>query len=236
MLKPHHQTLQQQHPASFLFGHQAGFTLLEIVMALLLMGMLTAIAGMGLVLAVENNEFSRTNVHLAQKAQLAMARMSRELMELTAIHEVSGEGVDPYIIYDRMVEGRTPPTVRFGIHHYVEDGTILLYTDLGTDVTVLNSGTADQGDILIDGVNSLTLSFFQGLSEWSYGADIQLLSTINLGISLARPDKPGGFQDFDTTIHLRNTNNFGGASPTTTPVVRGDYSCFIRTLMGNLTS
>jgi prepilin-type N-terminal cleavage/methylation domain-containing protein len=218
-----------QHPISI--GWQAGFTLLELVVSLFLMGLLTAIFGLGIVHAVEGYQFSRTNVHLAQKSQLAMARMRRELMELTDIVAVSGAGEDPFIIYERLVQGNTPSVARLGIHHHRASATIRLYTDLSPAVTHLDDSTIDQGDLLIDGVDSLSLAFFQGEDPWSPGNDLQLLSTIGLDITLARPDKPGATQDFQTRIYLRNTNNFGGAAPTTTPVSRADYNCFIHALL-----
>ena len=66
-----------------------GFTLLELVVSLLLLGLLTAIFGLGLVGAMQSHEFSRGNAQLTQKAHLAMKRISRELSELTEIETVS---------------------------------------------------------------------------------------------------------------------------------------------------
>lgn len=218
-------------------GH-AGITLLEVVIALFLMGILSAIFGMGLVGAVQSYEFSRTNTHIAQKAQLAMTRMSRELMELSRIIAVSTGENDPFIIYERLEQGNTTALARFGIHHHrgADGNTIRLYTHLDTNVAALDGSTIDQGDVLIDGVDTFSLEFYLGEDRWLLPTtvpDIQLLSIIDITMTLARTDKPGTSQDFQTRIHLRNTQNFGGANPTLTPVSSGDYSCFISTLPGD---
>lgn len=212
-----------------------GFTLIEVVAALFLMAILTAIFGMGLVMAVQSHDFSRTNVHVAQKAELVMNRMSRELMELTDIIAVSGSGDDPFIIYERLTPETPITATRFGLHHNSSANTILLYTDLDSGVSRLDSSVADQGDVLIDGVQSLTLTYYQGIPTWSFGADIQRLSTIDLNLDLERADRTGQTENFNIRIHLRNTNNFGGAAPTTNPASRDDYSCFIKLLIGNST-
>ena len=210
-----------------------GFTVLEVLLALFLTGILTAIFGMGLVAAVQSYDFSRNNAHIAQKAQLAMARMSRELMELIDIVAVSGDGDEPHIIYERLVDGNPPAVMRFGIHHHPGDNTIRLYTDLNTGETSLDGSTIDQGDPLIDDVAGLSLEYMQGASDWTLNTaddNIQLLSSVHLTLTLNRPDNPSQTQAFNTIIHLRNNNNFGGTAPTTTPESREDYSCFIDTL------
>lgn len=214
-----------------------GFTLLEVVLALFIVGILTAIFSLGLVAAVQSFEFSRTNAHIAQKTQLAMARLTRELMELTQIASVSSEGEDPYIIYDRLVEGNPPSVMRFGIHHHPDDSTIRIYTNLNAAQTSLSGSTISQGDALIDGVDNLALDYNEGAADWIFTSspnNTQQLSSIELAMTLDRLDSPDQPQRFETTVHLRNNNNFGGATPTTTPASRDDYTCFIRTAIGGM--
>lgn len=225
----------KRQPPGF-FRDCKGFTLLELLLSLFMVGVLTAIFGMGLVAAVQNFNFSRHNAHIAQKTQVAMARLSRELMELTQITSVSGDGEDPYIIYDRLIEGNPPSVMRFGVHHHPDDGTIRLYTNLNTAETSLGSGTITQGDILLDGVSDLLMDYNEGTTEWTFTDspnNTQQLSSIELTLTLDRPDNPEQPQLFEAIIHLRNNNNFGGAAPTTTPASRDDYTCFIRMAQGD---
>jgi len=195
---------------------------------LVLLGLLTAIFGMGLVAAMKSHEFSRANVQLSQKGQLAMARITRELMELTQIEAIANTtaGEDPYIVYNRLLVGNDQTVGRFAIHFNPVDRTIRLYTGL-TISPPLNNFTIAQGDILLDGVAAFALTYFQGSDAWAWGSDPRLLSSIGISLQMQRPDDPARTQSFSTVVYLRNTNNFGGAAPTTTPASVNDYSCFI---------
>ena len=57
-----------------LMRKDAGFTLIEVVLSLIIVGMMAAIAGMGIVTGTKGYVMARENAHIAQKAQLAMAR------------------------------------------------------------------------------------------------------------------------------------------------------------------
>ena len=212
---------------------EAGFTLLEIVISIALLGLLTALFGMGLVAAVQSHQFSRTNVEVTQKAQLAMTRIQRELMELIRVTEVTDNqttpGINRFIIYERMVPGNHQGTVRFGLHHNPADKSIYLYTDLDNAVTHLDGSTIGQGDMLIDRVDNFTFECFKGADSWDEKTDAQsLLSTIRITLDVVRRDDPETNQHFRTVVHLRNNNNAGGIPPDTEPMTRDEYSCFIR--------
>ena len=156
-------------------------------------------------------------MEIAQKAQMAMARISRELQELVAIDEIADNDQDPFIIYDRVVEtnGR-PEQHTFGLHFNPADGRIRLYTDLdelsGGVPAVLSNSTIADGDILIDQVQSFSLQFFQDQAPWTEGMESTLLSTIEITMQIDRADAPGKTETFRTLVHLRNTNNEGGAN------------------------
>jgi len=62
-----------------------GFTLLEIVVTLILVGILATIAGLGISSGVRGYQFARENSELAQKGQVAMARLIKELTFLSAV-------------------------------------------------------------------------------------------------------------------------------------------------------
>lgn len=211
---------------------QAGFTLLEIIVSIALLGLLTAIFGMGLVAAIQSHEFSRTNVDLTQKSQLAMTRIQRELTELIRVTEVTDDqttpGINRFMIYERMVSGNNQSTVRFGLHHNPGDKSLYLYTDLDSNTTPLDGSTIGQADVLIDRVENITFECFKGANPWDEKSDEQsLLSTIRVTLDLERRDDPETSQRFRTVVHLRNNNNAGGIPPGTVPLTRSEYSCFI---------
>jgi prepilin-type N-terminal cleavage/methylation domain-containing protein len=210
----------------------SGFTLIEIIASLALLAILTAVFGLGLVRVMDVFAFNRANVQLAQKAQPAMMRIARELMELTRIPDNQVAGDDPFIIYTRTRADISQLDVRMGIHFHPDDGRIRLYTGLDPTVTTLNGDTINQGHVLIDGVSAFSLQF-QGDDSWSIGSDPDRLSTIRINLSLLRPDSPGRTQAFRTLVHLRNTTNMGGAAPTQTPASIDNYSCFIQSIEGS---
>lgn len=215
-----------------IYRREAGFTLLEIIVSIALLGLLTAIFGMGLVAAVQSHEFSRTNVDLTQKSQLAMTRIQRELMELIRVTEVTDDqttpGINRFVIYERMVSGNNQSTVRFGLHLNPGDKSLYLYTDLNSAITQLDGSTVEQGDVLIDQVENITFECFKGDLTWDEKTDDQsLLSTIQVTLDLERRDDPETSQRFRTLVHMRNNNNAGGIPPDTAPLTQNDYSCFI---------
>lgn len=214
---------------------ETGFTLFEIIVSIALLGLLSAIFGMGLVAAVQSHEFSRTNVDLTQKSQLAMTRMQRELMELIRVTEVTDDqstpGINRFMIYERMVPGNNQSTVRYGLHHHPGDKSLYLYTDLASAVTQLDGSTIGQGDVLVDRVENITFECFKGSVAWDEKTDEQsLLSTIRVTLDLERRDDPEASQRFRTVVHMRNNSNAGGIPPETAPLTQSDYSCFIGTV------
>ena len=58
-----------------------GFTLIEVISVLVLMGIVFSVAGMGIVTGVQGYLLARENAVVAQKAQLALSRLTRELQD-----------------------------------------------------------------------------------------------------------------------------------------------------------
>ncbi len=193
------------------FFSNAGFTLIEMIAALALMAVLTAVFGMGLVAAMQSFDFSRTNVEVVQKGQLAMARMSRELSEVTDVINLN-IGPDPFIIYERVEDSSGVPVVnRLGLHYNSADHSLRLYLN-PPDTNTLDASTISQGRVLVDGIQTFTLQYFNGktpLTTWPF--DLRQLSTIQINLELNRPDAPAQPQRFNTLVFLRNTPNQGGA-------------------------
>ena len=161
-------------------NRQAGFTLIEVVVTLVLVGIMAAVAGMAIVQGVQGYVFARENATTTQKAQLAMVRMSRELIELT---DVTSAGDSPTtIVYDRDSDSHT-----------------IAFDNVNACVTL------DAG-VLVDDVSSLSLSYWKsdGTTAWVQGTHpIEDLSTIQIDLALSRPDIDIGTIIFTTTIHPR---------------------------------
>ncbi len=185
-----------------------GFTLIEIITVLLIVGVLAAVAGLGIVSAARGYVLAKDNSETAQKAQLAMTRLTRELIELMDVTSASSTG----LVYERL------------------DGQHSIGL-VGTDVKLRNGASlpdANNGDVLIDRVGAFSLQYFNGASPWVAGTDdVNLLSAISIDLTVTRTD--GSSQLFNTLVSPRNNGNTGGITPsseTTPPVYSG---CFIGT-------
>lgn len=209
-----------------------GFTLLEVILALVLTAILAAMAGAGVVSGFNLFAAARDNTHITQKANLALTRLTRELRETTDVH-----GVDTnlhYLIYERIEDGAdVRKAVAFG------NGTIKLFSDVGTITAMDATYIADNGDILIDNVTAFSLDYFSShpnandeSNTWQTSLPIRELSAIRFEFTIARDTMGGRSSTFGNTVHLRNNNNYGGAvlavTPPTPPT-QNSYPCFITT-------
>ena len=176
----------------------SGFTLFEIIVSLVIVGIMAAVAGMGIVTGVKGYVFTRENAHLAQKSNLAMKRITREFLEIIDVDPTNATGSS--LVY-RNSRGWT------GI------GTVNQNLKLRNGTNLPDATT---GDILIDNVASFNLSYFKDDGSgnevaWVAGTDdVTLLATIEIGLILNREDPDGGTISFSTAINPRNTGNAGG--------------------------
>ena len=85
---------------------QSGFTLFEIIITLILVGIVSAVAGLGIVSFVEGYLFVKDNSIVAGKAQVALARITRELIDLHSIPSPTSNAATTSITFDK-VSGAT---------------------------------------------------------------------------------------------------------------------------------
>ncbi|MBS3731771.1 MAG: prepilin-type N-terminal cleavage/methylation domain-containing protein [Desulfobacterales bacterium] len=88
-----------------------GFTLIEIIAALVILGALGVVGTMALAKMVESYQWSKDNAHLSQKAQVAMTRIASELSYATDV-KISGNTIR----YDaEYPDGTTSARNRIGV-------------------------------------------------------------------------------------------------------------------------
>jgi prepilin-type N-terminal cleavage/methylation domain-containing protein len=84
---------------------EAGFTLIEIIVALILIGILSVFAGLFMTSFISSYFLVKSNSDTAMKAQMAMDRISMELRDVSAVSAVT---VDSLITYTNPLgAGRT---------------------------------------------------------------------------------------------------------------------------------
>jgi len=174
---------------------ESGFTLIEIIVTLIIVGIIATMAGMGIASGIKGYMLAKGNAAITQKSQMALARVSRELMELVDVTTAQ------------------PSRVTYSRFDF-DSGNIVsrtVYLDSGS-VKIASGSTPSGGDTIVDDVGSFTLNYYKGTNAWQITDDIQLLSAIRIVIGLTNP---GGGSDisFSTTATPRNNKNAGGAPP-----------------------
>jgi hypothetical protein len=175
---------------------EGGFTLVEAIASMVLAGIVVTVAGMALVTGAKGYALTKSNVQIAQKSQVAMGRMSRELKELLTVTSAQAARMT----FTRLDQNNAAATLTF-------------YLDTASKTLRLVQGAqATGGDILLDNVQSLAFTYLKGASAWTDTEDVQLLSTVRVNYTLTREDGTGAFT-FSTSITPRNNKNAGGVPP-----------------------
>jgi prepilin-type N-terminal cleavage/methylation domain-containing protein len=191
---------------------ESGFTLIEIIVSLILVGIMASVAGMGIVAGVQGYLFAKDNAAISGKAQLAMSRLNRTFMEVLDITTVGSSPTR--VTYNRLSGG-------------VSTTETLYLNTADNTVKIASGGSATGGNTLVDHVNSLTLTYQQGAANWVQGTDdFSLLSTVGVTLILTRPDG-GNNVTFSSVITPRNNANRGGSTSTTLP--NPSAGCFVAT-------
>lgn len=114
-------------------GKSGGFSLVEVIAVLVLTGMMAAVAGSGLVMVVRGYLLARENMAMAQKAQLALSRLSNELL----------------VCYN-CIGNSAPIVLPFTYSNVIDDNRVV---DRAGDTIIVN------GDPLVDNVSEFSLAY-----------------------------------------------------------------------------
>ena len=71
------------------FNQESGFTLIEMIAALIILGIMAIALSSAIMYGVQNLISARDAAQISQKAQLALARINRELVDLNSVNAAS---------------------------------------------------------------------------------------------------------------------------------------------------
>jgi len=138
----------------------SGFTLLEVIVTLLIVAMLGAVAGVGIVTNAKVYVFARDNTELAQKARLALQRLTKELRERYMKDDAGFSATSTSIAFNYQDGAAT------------QARSIAL---VGDEIKLTNSLAPPVADdaTLVDSVSGFTLGYLKsdGTTEWVDGTD-----------------------------------------------------------------
>jgi prepilin-type N-terminal cleavage/methylation domain-containing protein len=116
-----------------IFNNIHGFTLIEIIVSIVVITIVTAIAGFGLVEISKGYIFSKKNALITQQGQIAMARLKKELSNIKTVTSATATS----ITFTRSSD--TPPRPNHTISWAGGSSPLLLDSDtLVTPVTSFN--------------------------------------------------------------------------------------------------
>ncbi len=138
---------------------QKGFSLVEVVATLTIVGVISAIAGLGMVQMVNGFVFSRENTEAVQTAQMVLLRLSKELRSADEITSGSSTELE--------WTGHNPVQA-FRVYR---NGTSLML-ETGGSARILAEGVIDQAD-------SFRLSYLESFDhtgpDTSYTAETEMI-------------------------------------------------------------
>jgi prepilin-type N-terminal cleavage/methylation domain-containing protein len=169
----------------------AGFTLVEIIVSIVIMGILATVTAQALTLGAQGFVFSQENLAMTQRAQLALTRASRELLEIIDVTAAGDDSVT-------FLTTSGTRTIRLS-------GTTL-------EILVSEYDTANYYTLMEGVTNTAAQPLLQyGKADgtaWTVADDITDLYLVELTLAMQRTT--GETITFDTSVNPRNNGNLNG--------------------------
>jgi prepilin-type N-terminal cleavage/methylation domain-containing protein len=192
----------------------AGFTLIEIIITLVLLGIMGALAGMLIARGAQGYIMSKATNELSQKAQLALDRMILEFEDISAMSAV--QEADPSSICYTSTYYNMPTNSTNDVYRCIGrvGSQIKIINELVNGTTLPTPAT---GSVLVDNVNAFQLDFysiddaFTANGTWTLPANhsISDLASIKIDLTLNRTDLAGGTYTCSTVCNVRRNGRIG---------------------------
>jgi type II secretory pathway pseudopilin PulG len=182
--------------------NENGFTLIEIIISLVMVGLMVSIVGILMVAGVQEYVFSKENVEISQKASMALKRLEKEIRGLTAVDADNSDDICVRYKLDTL----SPYFRAIGIRGNAIELKTLPDADCDCSST---------GDILIDQVSGFSLSYENSSvtpSTVSSTPPVKLsdLSEIRVLLTLDHLLSGEMKKTFELHINPRNNGNLNG--------------------------
>lgn len=169
---------------------QRGLTLLELVLAMAILGILGVLVFSSLTMGARGFMSSRADVEATQRARLALTRLAMDLRGLTAVSSAQP----------------------FSLTFTDKDGTNTVVALSGANLTLNGNLLAENLGTYPSGVNLFTYRRADGATAWTTGTSLDLLYEIVITLRLNRSRDPVAGAQAQTFTAILNPRNTGAAN------------------------
>jgi prepilin-type N-terminal cleavage/methylation domain-containing protein len=161
------------------YKDESGFTLVEMIAVLIILSLVAIVLSNAIVYGIQAYIFARNADQLSQKAQLALARISSELTDITAVSFASADRIDYTLAQSTAPSCASPAGCQYSMKRTGNQITLERITTPAITAQVLIDGLAAN-----NGGNNLLGYFQSGGGTWIATNAFNTLATIRVQISL----------------------------------------------------
>ncbi len=189
-------------------ARNSGFTIIEIIICLVMLGLISIFVAHGLVTGVKSYISARENVAITQRTQFAINRMTLEFMYINEILT----GTDKDSIVYKSPKGFDPTQSVTVEVNQNQIQIISTFTQGGTQKTV-TAALLDNIGTYADDEGFLTY-LKSDKSSWTYGTDpLNELYAIDILLIVNRVSDPSDSLRFESSVTLRNNGVANAPEP-----------------------
>ena len=176
--------------ADGLLKKHKGFTLIEVIATMLILGIVAAFAGYGIVNGIQSYMFTVEKTEIAQETRLAMYRIISELRDINTLVSATTDSIR----YESTQRGS-------GVQFTIRYNAASSYKPV--EIVDGRSGTAYT---LMENVNGLTFKYTDsdGVEKNSFNTSNPLTQLRSIKITVQVPISDGNDLTFQTEINPRN--------------------------------
>ena len=177
-------------------ANSRGFTLIEVIASMVIMGIVAVVAAMGLVQGVQAYVTTRINTETLQRAEFALNRLKLEFMVMDGVTAADANSITFTSNYSNRGEG--------AIYAITHTGTVINLSAGDGVNPLLTNLTAGEGAFLA----------YRNTAggAWTPGQGFNALHTITVQLVIPRPDGQDNFT-FTTAVNPRNNGLANGPEP-----------------------
>lgn len=177
-----------------------GFTLIEVIMSIVILSIISAIAGMGFVSMINGYVLAKKNAYTVQNAEIILTRLSKELTSTCCITS-SNQTSLTFCSYSTMGTNPVCPATACPANTLLQYPQPLILSWDNTN-KILLLGPAGNADTLANNVSSFSLSYFTKFDDVTASPTYLPASTALIKITLSLTGADNVATTFEERVFL----------------------------------